>query len=57
MISDNVGTNVCFEEIIVNPLKSQMKGDPSKLTLTTQTQIIKIKDLSRLKCHKEMKDT
>ena len=26
-------TNVCFEGIIVNPLKSQMKGDPSKLTL------------------------
>ena len=35
-----------------------MKGDPSKFMFNEpQTQIFKIKDLSRFKCHKEMKDT
>ena len=35
-----------------------MKGDPSKFKVNKpQTQIFKIKDISRFKCHKEMKDT
>ena len=34
-----------------------MKGDPSfKTIMHTKDSISKIKDLSSLKCHKEMKD-
>jgi hypothetical protein len=34
-----------------------MKGDPQNQHSKSWTQIVKAKDLSRLKCHKEMKDT
>ena len=50
-------TNVCFEGIIVQSLSREWKETPQNELSTTLTQIVKVKDLSRLKCHKEMKDT
>ena len=52
-------TNVCFKGKLNNwiSLIWNMKGDPSFETIMrTKDSISKIKDLSSLKCHKEMKD-